>query len=194
VDADRKVVMWAYPSTSGDGTPDRLLIYNYEENRFSEAPYAVHCLGSILSPAITINGMNSYFSFIKDANIPFDSKFWLGGAPMNGVITDANKKVAAFNSTALDATIETGEIDFEDVFFIKQLRPIIEQALGTVTAKLKTRLDDNDNYASVSVATGANGLADLRATGRYHKLRLELTGEHQGLRGCKFDAVQTGGR
>ena len=194
VGRSKKVVMWAYPSTSGDGTPDKIVIYNYEENRFSEIAYNVHCIASLLSPSITINAMDSYFATIDDVNESFDSSFWKGEGRLNGVITDTNKKVASFTGTASAATIETGEVDMEDVHQIRRLRPIIQKAAGTVTGTVKHRFDDDDDYTSTSDVMGTDGLCDLRATGRYHKIRLAITGEHDGLRGCKLDTVKTGGR
>ena len=195
VDRAKKCVMWLYPSTSGDDTPDSVLIFNYEEGRFSEADYAAHCVGNVLSPTMTINGLDSYFATIDDVGTSFDDASWSGGDDYNGVVADSDKKLSALNSaTPLTGTLETGEVDLETVHMIKQLRPIIERAQGTVTMSLKHRYDDNDSYTTTSSTTNANGLADIRATGRYHKLRMVVTGDHSGIRGCKIDHVQTGQR
>ena len=191
VDRSKKVVVWSWPSSSGDGSPDKALVYNWEENRASEIDLAVHCVGNIKSPATVINDISAKFN---DVGLFFDDQSWLGGTDYNGVVTDADKKISYLVGAAVDGVIETGEIDFEDVYEIQQLRPIIQKPQGTVTGVIKHRFRDNDAYSQTSNTMGTNGLIDLQATGRLQKIRLEITGSHDGLRGCKFDEVKTGER
>lgn len=191
VDRSKKVVVWSYPSASGDGTPDKALVYNYEENRFGDIDLAANCVGNIKSPATVINDI---VAMIDTVSLTFDDASWLGGVDYNGVVTDADKKLSYLGGSPVDAYVETGEMDFDDVYLIRHLRPIIERAEGVVTGRLKHRLDDNDSYATTSAVMGANGLVDLLASSRYHKIRLEITGNHAGLRGCKIDTEHVGAR
>lgn len=191
VDRSKKVVVWSWPSTSGDGSPDKALVYNWEENRASEIDLDANCIGTIKSATTVINDISAK---IDDVSLTFDDQSWLGGTDYNGVVMDSDKKVSYLGGAAVDGFVETGEVDFEDVYEIQQLRPIIQKPQGTVTGIIKHRFRDNDEYTLTSNTMGSNGLIDLQATGRLQKIRLEITGAHDGLRGCKFDEVKTGER
>jgi len=194
VDKENKIVKWIYAET-GQSIPSRVLAYNYIEGRFSEGDVSAYSVGGLASPGFTINGLDALSSTIDGLpNETIDSAFYNGGEFTPGVVT-LDKKLGSFSGEPLESLIRTGDIDFNTNARIDSLRPIIEQPAGTVTGSVLSRFRDNDAVTTGGSATmGANGVVDLRATGRMHRIQINTTGLHSGIRGVEYDAKPVGGR
>jgi hypothetical protein len=194
VDKANSLVTWIY-TESGQSIPSRMLHYNYAEDRWSEGNKSAYCVGSFASPGYTINGLDALSATIDGLpNLPIDSAFYNGGAFAPGIVT-LDKKIGTLSGNPLNSVIETGDIDFDTNARIDGLRPIIEQPTGTVTGTIKSRFRDNDVATQTSSSTmGSNGVADVRSTGRMHRIQINTSGNHSGKRGVKYDAKPVGER
>ena len=204
IDREKKTVIFAYPDTnSTDGVPNRSLIYNYEEGKFTEADIDVYCVGRTKSPGVVINSMtaaNSYDTIDNTTNYAIDSSHYKGGTEQMGVVPSGgaqDKFLSVFSSTPYAATLKSGELDMDDIATITHVRPTIQSPSGTVTVKIDSRFDDIDAYTTASTTMDTtSGRADLLATGRYAEVQVDLAEDttHQGIRGIKVEAVKAGKR
>jgi hypothetical protein len=97
---------------------------------------------------------------------------------------DSSHRQVNFTSDAMDATIETGEFQVNpgartDITLV---RPYVDG--GTVTVQMGTRNlhSDTVSYAS-AVSLNSSGDAPVRSNARFHRVRLNITGEFTDAQG-----------
>ena len=192
IDRKNKLVTFSFVSTgSSDGNVDKELIYNYEEDRFGESDYMPYCRGNMLSPGVTIDGLDAYGTYIDDiTQYTIDSAFWKGGTEVEGVIPKggSNDKILCTQSgTARNQQIEYAGLDFKDKTMVTKARPIIESPQGTVILSLLGRDNDTEEFSLQSSTMKSDGRCDLRLTLRQAKIGLSVTGSHAGIRGIRVN-------
>ena len=193
IDHLNKVITWQYASTSSpSGNPDKQLLYNYEEDRFTETDIDDYCVGTIFSPGYVINDLDNFGTYIDDVSQhTMDSSFWKGGNRIEGCIPGVNGAnedyVATPTGTSRNGTVETGEFFLKDSHQIIKGRPVIEQPVGTVTSTLSGRDHDGAAYNIDQKTMKSDGRVDHRLTMRQGKIKIETTGAHEGLRGFFVD-------
>jgi hypothetical protein len=189
IDRDEKTVTWTLIS-NGAGDPDKILIYNYEDDRFTTGTQGLYCVGSIVTSGSTIDGLDNFASTIDTLpDIPIDDSFWNGGLPIAAAIATADSKVSSFTGTNyLAGTIKTGEADFNSITSLKEVEPIFELPTGTMTVKVHRRRRNNQATSSKSVSMGSSGKAKTNAIGRFVQVEFNTTGGHSGGRGFRFEA------
>lgn len=165
-DTNRKLIKWCFPNEAG-GTPRELLVYNYEENRFTHATQTCNCL-------ITAPGDATRKSYIRGF--------------------DDTHKAAQFTGTPGTATITTGEIEFSPGAFTRAqgIKPLVDTA--SVTVALGTRNDQvtTPSFTSETTANSRSGFCDFRGEARYHRARMTLTGTFNAAQGLQFQAEPSG--
>lgn len=182
MDQTRKLIFWSYPSTVSTGTPDKMLIYNIEEGRFTQSTISTNCIGTSFTAQMTINGLDVYGK-IEDLYYPFDSFFYLAGYKQLAACDPLTAKLSYFGGPALSSKIVTGQIDLEQVSAINQIRPSLFGPTGTVVAAIRSRLNEEANFKLTTGTMNSQGLINLRATGRFIEIELDVTGDHQGIAG-----------
>jgi hypothetical protein len=193
-DQTKKIIYWSYPSvSSSNGQPDTMLIYNIEENRFTHANLGAYCIGMGFTTATTISGMSSYGDIAQQL-WPFNSWFWVQGYKTYLAVDPLTNTLSFFGGTPLNSTITTGQIDMGQVCTINRIRPSIYGPSGTVSATMLARLNEQSNFQTTSGTMNNQGLINMRATGRFVELTLNVTGSHQGITGFYPDVVERGKR
>jgi hypothetical protein len=176
LDFRNRCIYWCYPSIGSD-TPDRLLIYNYQETRWSHAELSVQMLFNALSAGYTLEQLDALFASIDAGTISLDSSFWAGGLPILGVFS--GKSLGAFSGDPLDATFETGEQDAESLIYIDSVRPLVTGNPTAITVALASR-DRQDNesrtFGTHVARTARTGVCDFRTQGRYISAQTLLAG------------------
>ena len=77
VDPFRKLVIWAYASQSS-ATVDKLLIYNYQTNKWTSGTTDASRVASSSTPSFDLEGMD-VFGNLEQILSSFDDRVWLGG-------------------------------------------------------------------------------------------------------------------
>lgn len=173
LDQGNRCIYWGFPNQSSSGTPNEILIYNYEEKRWARAELthtALFTFGPVPSPPNSFSPI-VYFTTANSWNF--------------------------FSGPPLDAVIATGEIsqpagDFQRV---SGIRPLIQGATANaVTVALGTRNDQQatPTYTSETTANSRTGFADFRSEARYHRARLTITGTFNSAQGIEYMAVPSG--
>ena len=175
---ENDVIYWLFCGKgSTEGIPNRVLIYNVPLGEWSYAEIEMEALGEFAQPSYNLDELDSISPNIEDLPAPLDSRYYKQGARLFGGLR--NGKLAAFSGTPLDAVIETKDV---------QIAPPGRAAITTINAiteapvkvavqvGTRTRQGDPVKWGKqISVLT--EGLYTARAEGRYHRLRLYLSGD-----------------
>lgn len=199
-DKSTGIIMWSYPSTASDGTPDKILCYNVAKKRFSHIDIAHHCLFSFRTggySSIDADAFNLLYGESIDAfpdEYDIDSAHWLANAPSISVIDTVTAKAATLTGSSLTNIIETSEKRIgENNLYIYRVRPnIINKSNVDVTLETRSA-EDHSSTTSTSTAIGSNDYADVRATGRFAKVKFTM-GDHDGIISCDVYGKARGNR
>lgn len=196
-DQVNKCIFWSYPSPSASsGNPDRVICYNYLENRWSWAEDTVLLIFPSFTTGYTLDQLDSLYSSIDSIPVSLDSALWSGGIPtVHGFDTDL--KLGAYGGAASTARFETGEIDANPFgyMFVRGVRPLVTGDPTTVTVALSARTAQDNaarSFGTATARTTRTGVCDFRTAGRFLSARLELTGGFDRAMGVQFDGEPDG--
>src|SRR5690606_33721647 len=105
VDARNKRVVWAYPTASSSGAPNRFLIYSWGENRWTEAEVDTQFVFGALSEGTELD---SIAGSMDTPSPGLDSDYWRGGIARLGGF-DTSNRLVFFTGSNLAGQVETGE-------------------------------------------------------------------------------------
>lgn len=191
VDPERNLVVWAYPSSGGNGAVDAMIIYNFETKRWSYAEVNIGFVTQSATPAYTLESLNA-FGTLDSIETSFDSRVWAGGKFQ--FVGGNGAKIVTFSGPALTATIETGDIQLDGrTSTINMSRPLVDSGEAGVAYATRNRLVDAVTFGSYTSAD-SEGRAAFRTTGRYHRLSVQPSGDWTTAIGIEFDIVPSGTR
>lgn len=194
----KQVIVWTFPSKTGSGTADRLLIYNYALNQFSYAEVATDLVDPLFTAGYTLEQMATVNSSIDAIGTSFDDDIWKGGSFFFAGSID--NKISSFAGSTQTAIIETPEISLSPNKFtmLNEVRPYVEMGSGgdgatTVQIGTRKRTQDSVVYSS---ATSINdeGIAPVRSNARFHTIRLNLSGDWDHALGVDLVGMANGVR
>lgn len=193
VSPEAKLYILSFPSGDSGEQPDRLLIYNWEVQRWSYAVAECDQVARILSAGYTLEQLDGISSSIDALPASLDSAQWKGGRIIFGGFTTANE-FGAFGGDALDAVIETAEAQLADPHraLLKGVRPIADGATWTVQAGYRNLPTGDVEWTPVSSVNAMTGLAPFHNEARYHRARLNGTGEWNKAQGIDVEAASAG--
>lgn len=203
VDPINRLVMWLYPSSSSsNGMPDSLLVYNYVLNKWGFAQINAEYIFRAITQGYSLESLDSYAGGIYNLDtLPFslDSRVWTGGQILMGAFTSSHQ-LAYFTGSPANATADTVEIEpFSDTgrrAFLSTTRPLIDGGAPTVQIGTRTRLLDTPSFTTPS-SINTNGECPVRAEGRYLRARIQTSGSFTHLQGIEAPdsaVVMTGRR
>ncbi len=174
VDQINKLVVWAFPGAGNSGSPNRLIIYDWQNRKWSNGEIDTEIMVNAQTEGQTLEGLDAINSDLDALTPTLDSPVWQGGRTQFAAFDPAHK-LAYFNGANLKATIETGEVELSigRHTLATKLRPLIDG--GTITADVagRNRLIDTvswDGPASIDSA----GEMSIRNESRYHRFRCEV--------------------
>jgi hypothetical protein len=205
-DPRAKIIYWNYASNDAvNGTPDKMLIYNYSVKEWTIADAGVDFIFNSVSLPWTIEQLDRYGT-IENVPAPFDSPVWAGG---NSYLAGINVAGAVFTFEGPNATgtIETSEQYLIQAFqaqnpniqsertTVMRARPMVDGS-GTVMLSIGSRsLSQGDLvWSPISPRDPTTGWCNIRQQGRFHRARLTLTGNFSQATSMQFDAVPAGSR
>jgi hypothetical protein len=189
VDPIRNLVMWGYRNA---GDIYRLLVYHVNTKRWSYVDTVINRLGSYSTPAITLENVDTYSTSIDALDISLDSRFWQGGKLLLGGVRGA--KIVTFSGTDKVANIETSDIESQaQSSMITLARPLIDNGSASVGIASRNSLNDAVVFGSQNSPSSENRVG-LRAVGKYHRLRVQPTGNWTTAIGLDIDIQSAGVR
>ena len=194
IDRDYPVVMWAYPSGSSSGTPDRIIMYNWTVKQWAFADVDTQFMFTSASPGLTLEQLDSVNASLDALPFSLDSRVWQGGAIARAGF-DTSNQLGFFDGTALTAELDTAEMQpFPGRrAFYDRVWPLIEGSSATVTHQIGTRsrLIDSVSFSS-AVALDADGTCPVNVDARYARHRLNIAGGFDNAQGLLIRATPTG--
>lgn len=207
-DPRAKLIYWSYMSQDAvDGTPDKILIYNYVTGDWTHADATADFIFNSLSLPWTVEQLDS-FGTIEKVPASFDSPLWAGGNAMLWCMK-VDGSIHVFGGDNLPATIETGEQLLSRT--LKQMDPQTQGDRSNIHAVRP--LFDGEGDAVVTIRVGGRsasngevvwsnprdihpqtGWAYFRKQDRYHRFRIRLNGEWTDVFELQIDASGAGSR
>ena len=199
VDPNNSIVVWSYRGSGATGTTNnKLLIYNYAVNKWSTGSgQDLEFIASASQEAF--NTLESLDVLGDLDNLPrsLDSYFYREGVVGLAGFNSANK-FGKFIANSLSATVDTTEFEGAEGkrSTLINCRPIVDGTTNTsVTITPITRQSQLDTTTTGSaVSTNDTGTCPLRSTSRYHRIRVNVTGNFNTMSGVDIEARPEGGR
>ena len=190
VDPSKKLIIWAYASASS-ATPDKLIIFNYQSQKWTSGTTDVSRVASASTPAVTLEGMDVYGD-LDTIMTSFDSRLWLGGKLQLAGVNDT--KIVTFTGENSTATLETGDMEMSgSTSSVTMLKPTVDNGSASMAIATRRLLNETITYTSQTAADAENRIA-LRSIGRYHRLQLTPTGSWTSVVGFDMDLNKLGSR
>lgn len=191
-------IIWAYPGAgSTGGRPNKLVIYDRGLNKWASACVETELLWSAAGVSTTLEDLDSISSSLDDLGTSLDSSRWKGGAPGFAGF-DSTFKHGLFSGSPMTAVVETREIEPSQGSrtTLTAFRALVDS--GAVAGRVGVRSALTDDVAWITAGTPrSGGRIPVRASGRYHRFEMTLSGEWSDVIGAQVDlgdAKQTGRR
>lgn len=177
VDWANRSIIWLFRSVGSDAY-DRLLVYSWEQDRFSTATVTADWLVGSRIDATSLEDLDALFATLEDVTPSMDSEVWLAGDRVLGAfISDAGEATYnTFNGDALQADWELGA--FQPApgsrAFVSEAQAVVEASDWTM--QIAAVAADNQRAETFSAygAPGVNGAVPLRADGKEMRLAARM--------------------
>ena len=175
-DPINKIVMWLFPVDGGSGMPSRVVAYNWEVGRWTEAELTADMIAQIYTPAYTIDTIDG-FGHLDEILPSLDSRAWLGGSQSLVIFNDSHK-LAFFGDDTLEATLETGDISPENgrKLRVMRARPFIDG--NSVTMRVGYANEQSDDDSTVTYTDWEDQQRDgthlFRTRSRYSRFGVKV--------------------
>lgn len=174
-DKMKNLIIWAYTTSGSTGNPDRLLVYNYIEDRFSYIELDCYNIFMGSSGGILLDSLTE--SLIDDNSYLIDSNYFINNAIVPMVVDTDDGKVKTLSGDTLTAEIETGEFKlFPKAYTVNKVYLPLEGATSTGAGIIKHRYSPNASQnSSSSSSIKSDATIDLRITDRMLSLNLQIS-------------------
>ena len=187
IDPINNLVVWGYPTVD---TTYRTLIYHVPTGRWSYSDSTATRVAPVSTPSITLEGLDAFSASLDALGIPLDSRTWLGGKLL--LLGIDGSKLITFTGTPKTATIETADIETNtNQSMITMVKPIVDNGTGSAAVASRLQLNQQVSFPSVTAANSENRIG-VRSYGRYHRVKLEPSGNWTTAIGMDVD-IQTAG-
>jgi hypothetical protein len=195
----RQIIVWSYASTSATGgSPDKFIIYNYAMDKWSTATVAADHVAAIYTAGYTLEQLDAIFGSIDVLPASLDGAIYRGGEFVFAASKD--NKIQTFTGDTLAATLETSEFELQTGrhSLLRSVVPYVTlkpNQSGTVTAQVasRTRQVDDITFGTAS-SLNTDNICPVRSNGRYHRVRLNLSGGWDKAQGIDIDGTVQGRR
>ncbi len=187
-DPVNKIVAWAYPASGNvGGNPNKILFYDWGNDRWSFAEVNTEFLFRSMSLGYTLEGLDAISSSIDALAFSLDSRVWTGGKLQLSAF-NSDHKLGHFTGTAMDGVIETAEFQPADGqrTEITRVTPLVDG--GTHTVQMGTRETQAGTISwGNAVSENDSGECPTRSNSRYHRVRVNTSGDFTDAMGVKVN-------
>jgi hypothetical protein len=169
VDTENKLVIWSYPTSSE--TPDRLLIYNWIDGRWSEGEFDHGLIYSALSDYTSLDDLPGELDTVSPA---LDSEAYLGGIPSVGVFS-ASGASGTLSGTPLPASVTSQELEPSPAYaaHLREARILTDADNHSLTIHHR-RNQNADTVPYGPVTPRDSGRCALRVKNRYYSAQVDI--------------------
>ena len=186
-DIANKLIVWAYPGSGNtSGTPNKMLIYDYVNDKWAPASVTTEHLFRSVSQGYTLEQLTAISQSLDALPASLDSRQWAGGK-LNFAAFNSSHQFATFTGTAMTATVETTEMDLSlslkdqsgssdgRMTHVTEVRPIVDGGTHTVSVGTRNTQNETVTYTAAS-AENTSGFCPVRANARYHRFKVDISG------------------
>ncbi len=200
IDRVNRLAIWSFSSTGGGN--DRLLIYNWASDRWSYAEVETTFLADFVSSGYTVDTLDTlYPGGLDTIDASLDSPDFQGGA-LTFVGATTGNALATFTGTQLTGIVDTREFSGSDLaegftnrrVLVQKVRPLVTGTSPTTAVRLgsRDRLDQGEPMFDTAVALNESGVANVHRDRRYHRIRLEISGDYDHAAAVEVTGTLTG--
>jgi hypothetical protein len=207
-DPDDTAIWVSYPGSGNvSGRPNKLIIWDYHLNQFSQgeienegliqdATAAVLSLDSPDDPPDDPDtlGDNPPGDPYSVGATSLDDRGTSLGASAMGAFSTAFEP-STFSGTLLEGTIETGDLELNPggVAFVNGVRPLVDSREATVRVAGSMRRREDMTFGPER-GQQEDGMCPARSEARYHRIRIRLPAGWDEAAGADVFAAKAGGR
>ena len=189
IDPINNLVVWGYPSVDTDY---RVLIYHIATGKWSYSDSSATRVAPVSTPSIALEGLDAFSASIDALGVSLDSRNWLGGKLL--LLGLKGSKLITFTGAAKTATIETSDIESPaNQSMVTMIKPIVDNGTGSASVASRLQLNQTVSFPSVTAANSENRIG-TRSYGRYHRVKLEPSGDWTTAIGMDVDIQSAGTR
>lgn len=179
-DRQTSLISISYPSLTSSGTCDARLVYHVGTKMWGRADATVQAPLNFIAPGLTINAMDSLFATINAIpNIPLGSQYWASGG-QTAAYFDATNQLVSLTGGSVSSGFTTGDLGDDDgVTLLDKLRVRFTTRPATATATSYFKFSEGDSLQQGAMSSLNDGKFDLRQSGRFHRARVDMTGDHK---------------
>lgn len=181
-DKQNKVVRIHYPSLNGGGSVDSCLVVHVVKQpfRFGRSDFTVQAPLFFIANGTTVDGMNSFGATVDALpNIPVDSQYWQAGG-QSAAYFDTTNTLRTLNGACDTSSFTTGDFgDDDQVTMISRFRVRFSQSPTSASATGFFKFNAGDSLRSGPTGSINDGKFDVRQSGRFHRIRVDMTGDHK---------------
>jgi hypothetical protein len=189
IDPINNLVVWGYPSVDTDY---RVLIYHIATGKWSYSDSSATRVAPVSTPSIALEGLDAFSASIDALGVSLDSRNWLGGKLL--LLGLKGSKLITFTGAAKTATIETSDIESPaNQSMVTMIKPIVDNGTGSASVASRLQLNQTVSFPSVTAANSENRIG-TRSYGRYHRVKLQPSGDWTTAIGMDVEIQQAGTR
>ncbi len=190
IDPVKNLVVWNYADVDGNR---RILIYNWQLQKWSRAETTSDVVGTIATLGETLETLESALGYTDIDTMPasLDSRLFIGGKFLfAGAKQD---KLAVFTGESITPQLITTDIEVGYNSVATLARPQIDNGTAQVAVASRRELDDTIGFSAFVPAT-TEGRCSLRSAGRYHRFNVQPTGNWTTAMAVDVDIKPQGNR
>lgn len=189
IDPINNLVVWGYPTIDLDY---RVLVYHVPTGKWSYSDSTATRVAPVSTPSITLEGLDAFSASIDALGISLDSRNWLGGKLL--LLGINGNKLITFTGASKTATIETADIAADtNQSMITMIKPIVDNGTGSAAIASRLQLNQTVSFPTVTAANSENRIG-ARSYGRYHRVKLQPSGDWTTAIGVDVEIQQAGTR
>jgi len=189
IDPINNLVVWGYPTVDLDY---RVLVYHVPTGKWSYSDSTATRVAPVSTPSITLDGLDAFSASLDALSIPLDSRTWLGGKLL--LLGINGNKLITFTGNPKTATIETADIASDtNQSMITMIKPIVDNGTGSAAIASRLQLNQTVSFPTVTAANSENRIG-ARSYGRYHRVKLQPSGDWTTAIGVDVEIQQAGTR
>jgi hypothetical protein len=188
VDPFRSLVIWGYPTDEGY----RLLVYHTQTKRWSYVDTNVNRISDVFTPSTSLEALDNFSSSLDNLTASLDSRQWVGGKLLLSGVRGG--KVINFVGANKQARITTPDVQGGDsMSMVTLVKPIIDAGSASMSVASRMNLAQAVAFGTSSAADAENR-AGFRSLGRYHRIRVEPSGNWTTAIGLEAEVQPAGMR
>tara|TARA_R110002126_G_scaffold6091_1_gene32040 strand:+ start:7445 stop:8947 length:1503 start_codon:yes stop_codon:yes gene_type:complete len=198
-DPKAKLVWWSYTGQNNrSGVPNKLIIYNWETQRWSYGEVEVQLIFNDTSVGYNLDQLNP-FGNLETIETSFDDRFWVGGFASLSAFSQTNR-LSTFSAPPMEAILTTTEFGGMELFkkpnerlYVNGIRPHVDGGVSTVSLNYRDTPQALISTDGPSVVD-SNGVAHFTRSCRYARATVTIAagGTWSHAQGVDMDVAEDG--